>query len=32
MQGRLIEYNSTGMVFTKPEQQLTEDYILGRFG
>ncbi len=32
MQGRLIEYNSTGIVFTKPEQQLTEDYILGRFG
>lgn len=32
MQGRLIEYNPTEKVFTKPEQQLTEDYILGRFG
>lgn len=32
MQGKLIEYDSTEKVFTKPEQKLTEDYILGRFG
>jgi len=30
--GKLIEVNSTEMVFTNPEHQLTEDYITGRFG
>ena len=30
--GRLIEVNSTEIVFTNPEHQLTEDYITGRFG
>lgn len=32
MQGELIEYDSTEKIFTKPEQKITEDYILGRFG
>jgi len=30
--GKLIEVNPTEKVFTQPEQQLTEDYITGRFG
>lgn len=30
--GRLVEVNSTQMVFTNPEHRLTEDYITGRFG
>ncbi len=32
MQGKLIEYDETGIIFTKPSQKLTEDYITGRFG
>jgi phosphate transport system ATP-binding protein len=32
MQGKLIEYDETSLVFTKPAQKLTEDYITGRFG
>ncbi len=32
MQGKLIEYDETGIIFTKPAQKLTEDYITGRFG
>lgn len=32
MQGKLIEYDDTGVIFTKPAQKLTEDYITGRFG
>jgi phosphate transport system ATP-binding protein len=32
MQGKLIEYDDTGTIFTKPAQKLTEDYITGRFG
>ncbi len=32
MQGRLIEYDETSVIFTKPTQKLTEDYITGRFG
>ena len=31
-QGRLIEVGQTTKIFTKPEQQQTEDYITGRFG
>ena len=31
-QGRLIEMGSTTDLFTKPQQQQTEDYICGRFG
>ncbi len=30
--GRLIEMNDTDTVFTKPEHDLTEAYITGRFG
>lgn len=30
--GELIEVGETGKVFTSPQQQLTEDYITGRFG
>ena len=31
-EGRLIEYDLTKQVFTKPSEQQTEDYITGRFG
>ena len=30
--GRLIEFNSTDQLFTKPHERQTEDYISGRFG
>ena len=30
--GRLIEYNATEKIFTKPDVKQTEDYITGRFG
>jgi phosphate transport system ATP-binding protein len=30
--GRLIEYNKTHKIFTKPDVKHTEDYITGRFG
>ena len=30
--GRLVEYDDTAKVFTRPSQRLTEDYITGRFG
>ena len=30
--GELVEYGPTSRVFTRPEQQQTEDYITGRFG
>ena len=30
--GKLIEYNKTTTLFTKPEQQQTENYITGQFG
>jgi phosphate transport system ATP-binding protein len=30
--GELIEFNSTEKIFTKPDNQMTEDYITGRFG
>ncbi len=30
--GELVEYNQTDVIFTRPEQQKTEDYITGRFG
>ncbi len=31
-EGVLIEYGPTTKIFTKPDQQQTEDYITGRFG
>jgi phosphate transport system ATP-binding protein len=30
--GRLIEYDDTATIFTKPSVQATEDYVSGRFG
>ena len=30
--GRVVEYDHTQSIFTNPSQQLTEDYITGRFG
>lgn len=30
--GKLIEYNTTEKLFTKPDLKQTEDYITGRFG
>jgi phosphate transport system ATP-binding protein len=31
-EGVLIEFGSTGTIFTKPQRKETEDYITGRFG
>ncbi len=30
--GELVEHGATGIIFTKPVKQQTEDYITGRFG
>jgi len=30
--GRLIEFDKTEKIFTKPSEKRTEDYITGRFG
>jgi phosphate transport system ATP-binding protein len=30
--GKLIEYNTTERIFTAPDEQMTEDYVTGRFG
>jgi phosphate transport system ATP-binding protein len=30
--GELVEFDETGKIFTRPEQQLTEDYVTGRMG
>jgi phosphate ABC transporter, ATP-binding protein len=30
--GKLIEYDSTNVIFTNPSKKQTEDYITGRFG
>ncbi|MEO6847369.1 MAG: phosphate ABC transporter ATP-binding protein PstB [Chthoniobacterales bacterium] len=30
--GKLIEYNPTASIFSKPKEKQTEDYITGRFG
>ncbi|HUM00886.1 MAG TPA: phosphate ABC transporter ATP-binding protein PstB [Thermoanaerobaculia bacterium] len=32
MLGKLIEFDKTETIFTKPNQKTTEDYITGRFG
>ncbi|MHB1126046.1 MAG: phosphate ABC transporter ATP-binding protein PstB [Bacillota bacterium] len=32
MDGELIEFDQTEVIFTKPGQRCTEDYITGRFG
>ena len=30
--GELVEHDKTDVIFTRPSQQKTEDYITGRFG
>jgi phosphate transport system ATP-binding protein len=30
--GKLIEFNETEKIFTRPNEKQTEDYITGRFG
>jgi phosphate transport system ATP-binding protein len=30
--GEMIEFNTTENIFTKPDTQMTEDYVTGRFG
>jgi phosphate transport system ATP-binding protein len=30
--GKLIEHDRTDVIFTRPKEQRTEDYITGRFG
>lgn len=30
--GELLEFNSTGKIFTNPDKKQTEDYITGRYG
>lgn len=32
LSGELVEYGTTGTMFTNPKDQRTEDYITGRFG
>lgn len=31
-EGRLVEFDRTKRIFTKPKEQQTEDYVTGRFG
>ncbi len=30
--GRMIEYNQTNIIFTRPKDKRTEDYVTGRYG
>jgi phosphate transport system ATP-binding protein len=30
--GHLVEYGPTDLIFTKPKEKRTEDYVSGRFG
>jgi phosphate transport system ATP-binding protein len=30
--GKLIEYDETSRIFSNPKEELTENYIAGRFG
>ena len=32
LNGKLIEHDETDVIFTKPKDKKTEDYITGRFG
>ena len=32
MEGRLVEFDDTEKLFTKPKEKQTEDYVTGRFG
>jgi phosphate transport system ATP-binding protein len=31
-QGRIVEFDATEKIFTKPSQKQTQDYVTGRFG
>jgi phosphate transport system ATP-binding protein len=31
-EGRVVEFDTTEKIFTKPSSQKTEDYVRGRFG
>ena len=30
--GKLVEYDETSKIFTRPSEELTEDYVTGRMG
>jgi phosphate transport system ATP-binding protein len=30
--GELVEFDATELIFTRPKERRTEDYITGRFG
>jgi phosphate transport system ATP-binding protein len=30
--GRLVEFDDTNIIFTRPHNRQTEDYITGRYG
>ena len=32
LNGEVVEYDDTNIIFTNPNDQRTEDYISGRFG
>ena len=32
LNGDVVEYNKTDIIFTRPQDKRTEDYITGRFG
>ena len=32
LNGELVEYDKTDLIFTRPKEKRTEDYITGRFG
>ena len=32
LEGKLIEFDETEKIFTRPKRKETEDYITGRFG
>ena len=32
LNGEVVEYDDTNVIFTNPNDQRTEDYISGRFG
>ena len=32
LNGEIIEYNETDIIFSRPSDKRTEDYITGRFG
>jgi len=32
MMGELVEFDAASVIFTKPKNKITEEYITGRFG